>query len=112
MLKFSVLICFVFLFGFMGAQPVNWESAEHNHAAGLPRDFTYSENLGLTIYCGIFYRGPSDYYLAGFNGTDWEALEDSVGNAIRTAVDFNSGLLVGGSTSYIGTQNMPHMAYF
>ncbi len=112
MLKFSFLICFVFLFGSVGAQPVNWIGAENDHGAGSPRDLIYSENLDLAVYCGRFYRGQSDYYFAGFNGSTWEILEDSVSSAIKTAVDFSNGLLVGGSATFIGTQNMPHMAYY
>src|SRR5690606_10647246 len=108
---------FIGLFLLMGfviqAQPVNWQAiANENTTANDIRDIGYSENLQLSVAYGSFLTSSGNKTISGFNGTNWINLADSVGGGFNTMVDFQDGILIGGGTPYIGTQNMPHIAYF
>lgn len=111
-MKLNYTVAFLLFVCGISSQPVNWEPMTHDYPTQSPRDLVYSENLDLIIFCGRFVRNNSDYYLAGHNGSHWVILEDSVGGSISTLVDYESGILVGGQSVYLGSQNMPHMAYF
>lgn len=95
------------------AQPVNWISFDiPNVTAYNSHDLYYSENLHLALFTCVFQTESGNRYLAGYNDSEWVTIADSVGGSVRTIVDYSDGIIVGGGTPYIGTQNMPHIAYF
>jgi hypothetical protein len=111
-MRLTLTIAFLLYVIGISSQPIFWEPMPHEHSTNGQRDFIYSENLGLAIYCGVFVRSSADYYFAGYDGNDWVVLQDSVSGSISTLVDYENGILVGGQTTYVGDQHMPHMAYY
>lgn len=78
---------------------------------GLNR-MEYSENLDMLIFLDALQRPNGSRYLAGFDGENWQILDDTVNNGCRTVVDYAGGILVGGTTANIGEGTMPNMAYY
>jgi hypothetical protein len=93
-----------------------WQPVGREYIAWQPGRLQYSENLNLILYTGPFDISADQQHefrhFAGYNGSEWEVWADTVGGGVRTVVDYENGILVGGSTPYIGTQNMPYIAYF
>ena len=94
------------------AQPEHWEYITGDHITTIPRELPYSENLGMTIHCSQFFHDWGDGYLAGYNGEEWVTLSDTLGNIICGAVDYQVGILIWGGQTFVGTQQMPGMAYY
>ena len=94
------------------AQPSQWTDISNVDLGHGARDLYYSENLDMTVFCGVFLTAGGERYLGGFNGEEWIRLTDTLSSGIYTAVDYEDGLLIGGQPSYLNTQQMPHMAYF
>ncbi len=107
-----VLLLISLLGNNLTAQPVNWSPVQIPDPAYSPRSLYYSGNLDLTIYCGAFRRGPGDYYLAGYNGENWEELSDTLGSVVWCATDYQNGVIIGGNHTYVGTQIMPSIAFY
>lgn len=81
------------------------------HTPWSPRDIVYSENLGLTVFCGYFFNEDGDPYLAGYNGNTWQSLSDTIAADIFNVVDYESGVLVCGF-GYVGTSSFTGIAYY
>jgi len=86
-----------------------------------PEDFTgavadgkliYSKNLDRVIFTWRFEREDGSRFLGGFDGEQWQVVYDGFNSHIQTAIDWDGGLLVGGSTALIGDVNMPRAALF
>lgn len=112
----GILIIFLFINIFaVGQQNGDWQAVPiplEAVSTSLPGELYYSENLDLVVYTGIFLDSTNTKFIAGYNGSEWEVLDDSVGGNFQTIIDYNQGFLVGGGTPYLGTQYIPHMAYF
>jgi len=76
-----------------------------------PRDIVYSENLGLTVFCGYLFNEDGDPYLAGYDGNTWQSLSDTISADIFNLVDYESGVLVCGF-GYVGTSSFTGVAYY
>jgi len=88
---------------FACAQPPQWMPIDTSYEAWGVYDLYYSQNLEMTILCGLF-QAPESPYLGGFNGSLWISLADIQGAGIRTAVDFEDGILIGGEPFFLNNQ--------
>ncbi len=94
------------------AQPAQWEGiSEPGEMAGFEQ-IGYSENLDLVIYLWGMNHEDGNFVLAGFNSEGWHILSDSITYGMFTFVDWEDGILVGGSLAYVGDQTMPRIAYY
>lgn len=111
--KLVLVSLFVLLFSSVWGQPTNWHSIDIQDANAYNiSGLIYSSNLGMTVCACTFVPDSGNKFIAGYDGFEWISLSDSVGGGFRTVVDYEDGILIGGGTPYIGSQNMPHIAYY
>jgi len=107
----SFVLCLVL--DVVKSQPTNWTFIDHGeHQPYVPKDLFYSENLVVTVYGSYFFDENDDPFLAGYNGVEWISLSDTISGTINTVVDYETGILVGGSNAFVGTQQMDAIAYY
>jgi hypothetical protein len=94
------------------AQPEYWHSFDNSDEAWNPRFFGYSHNLQMSIWVACFNSDVGPDYIAGYNGEGWQVIADTVSCSVITFADYDDGILVGGTAAYVGTQQMPNIAYF
>jgi len=116
-MRLSIIVIFtIFLQSIVAAQQVgDWHAVpipDEASTVTLPGVLYSSQNLGMIVYSGVFLDSINTKFIAGYNGSEWEILDDSVGGNFQTIVDYDNGILVGGGTPYVGNQYMPHIAYF
>ena len=93
------------------AQPEEWTPVAGSDSIVAYREMDYSENLGMTVYLsGMFMNGHK--VIAGYNGTNWEAITDSISGFPRTFSDWGDGIVLGGGQHFINGMQMPNAAYY
>ena len=93
------------------AQPEEWTPVPGSDSLVAYREMNYSENLGMTVYLsGMFMNGRK--VIAGYNGTNWEAITDSISGFPSTFTDWADGIVLGGGQHFINGMQMPNAAYY
>lgn len=113
LIRKQILIGLLICLGFSSliAQPEQWTPVAGSDSIVAYREMDYSENLGMTIYLsGMFMNGHK--VIAGYNGTNWEAITDSISGFPSTFTDWGDGIVLGGGQLFINGLQMPNAAYY